>query len=169
MGRTRDLVGDLALGAVAGYVATKVMEPVSMRLYRWESDADRQREDAARPGPPFVIAADKTAALAGITLTERQRQRAGLVFHYGLATSWAPLYALVRRRWRTPVLPTALGTGAAMSAIVDEGLTPLLGFSAPNRAYPLVTHLRGVLAHLVFGAAVAAITEAAWAVRGRRP
>ncbi len=30
-------------------------------------------------------------------------------------------------------------------------MTPALGFSAPNRAYPLSTHLRGFVAHLVFG------------------
>ncbi len=62
-----------------------------------------------------------------------------------------------------------LATGAAMSLIADEAMTPLLGFSAPNSAYPLSTHLRGFVAHLVFGLAVAATTEAVWAARGRRP
>jgi hypothetical protein len=56
-----------------------------------------------------------------------------------------------------------------MSLIADETMTPALGFSAPNRAYPLATHLRGVAAHPVFVLAVAAVTEAAWALRGRRP
>jgi len=37
-----------------------------------------------------------------------------------------------------------------MSLVVDEGMTPLMGFSAPNRAYPLSTHLRGFAAHLAF-------------------
>jgi hypothetical protein len=56
-----------------------------------------------------------------------------------------------------------------MSLIADEGMTPLLGFSAPNKAYPLVTHLRGFVAHLVWGLAVGSTSELAWAVRGRRP
>lgn len=167
--RFRDLVEDLALGAVSGYVATRVMDPVSTRLYQWEPGDVRRREDAVRPGSPSEIAADKAAQLAGVQLTERQRERAGMVVHYGLAAGWAPLYALVRRRWRTRVLPTAFGVGAAISAIVDETVTPLLGFSAPNRAYPVPTHVRGVLAHLAFGAAVAAVTEAGWALRRRRP
>lgn len=59
--------------------------------------------------------------------------------------------------------------GSAMSLIADEAMTPALGFSAPNRAYPLVTHLRGYLAHLAFGLAVAGVTEAGWCLRGRRP
>ncbi len=56
-----------------------------------------------------------------------------------------------------------------MSLIVDEGITPLAGFSAPNRVYPAATHLRGLAAHLVYGLAVAAVTETAWALRHRRP
>lgn len=77
----------------------------------------------------------------------------------------------------TPAAPTrppgsplaALVSGAAVSAVGDETLTPPLGFSAPNRAYPAVTHISGVAAHLVFGAAVGAVSEAAWALTGRRP
>jgi hypothetical protein len=74
---------------------------------------------------------------------------------------------VLRHRARFGVPGAALATGIAMSVIADEGLTPLLGFSAPNRAYPLVTHLRGVAAHLVFGAAVAAVSEATWAIARR--
>ena len=58
-------------------------------------------------------------------------------------------------------------TGAVMSLVVDEGMTPLLGFSAPNRAYPLVTHLWGSAAHLAFGLGVAGSAEAIyWLGRG---
>jgi hypothetical protein len=56
-----------------------------------------------------------------------------------------------------------------MSLIVDEGLTPALRFSAPNRAYPLATHLRGFVAHLAYGLTVAAVTETAWKLTRRRP
>ena len=66
----RQVLIDFALSPVAGYVATKAMEPVSMKLYELESDADRQREDAVRPGPPYRVAAEKTAALAGRQLSE---------------------------------------------------------------------------------------------------
>ncbi len=64
------------------------------------------------------------------------------------------------RRW-TELGPIQAGllTGAVQSLLVDEGLTPLLGFSAPNRDYPLVTHLRGVVAHLAYGLGIAATAE----------
>lgn len=47
---------------MAGYLGTKVMEPVSMALYQRESDQHRAREDQARPGPPFQAAAEKPPA-----------------------------------------------------------------------------------------------------------
>lgn len=160
---------DLAVSAVAGYLGTKAMEPVSMKLYERESDQNRAQEDEARPGPPFQIAAEKTVRLLGLKLNDQQLQQAAMAFHYGLALSWAPLYALLRRRWRLRPIPAGLAMGSAMSVIADEIMTPAMGFSAPNRAYPPVTHLRGYVAHLAFGLAVAGVTEAGWFLRRRRP
>jgi hypothetical protein len=106
---TTGLPEDLAAGAVSEHVAAKVMEPASMTMYRWEPGAAQRREHAARPGPPFQIAADKAARLAGIRLAGRCRDPAGVLVHYGLARSWAPPYALVRRDWHTPVVPPRPG------------------------------------------------------------
>jgi hypothetical protein len=53
----------------------------------------------------------------------------------------------------------ALLAGASLSLLVDEGLTPALGFSAPNRAYPVATHFRGLAARLANGLGVAAAAE----------
>lgn len=165
----RRTLTDLALAAVAGYVGTKAMEPVSMRLYEWESDAARAREDAARPGAPYRIAAEKLSYLAGLDLGDTRLDQLALVFHYGLAFQWAPLYPLLRRRTQLTALPAGLLTGAAMSVVADELMTPAFGFSAPNLDYPLVTHVRGFLAHLVFGTAVAATVETGWALLRQRP
>ena len=76
---------------------------------------------------------------------------------------------LLRRRTSLGPITSGLAVGAAMSAVADEWMTPALGFCAPNRAYPLSTHLRGVAAHLVFGLGVVASTEALWVARRRRP
>ncbi len=153
-------IADVGIGLIGGYVGTKVMEPVSMKLYAWESEEARRQEDAVRPGPPYELAARKITGLLGLNLSDQQIQTVGTVlFHYGLGMSWGPVYTRLRRRTGLHPVVAGLSTGAAMSLIVDEGLTPVLGFSAPNRAYPLVTHLRGVLAHLVFGLGVAATAE----------
>jgi hypothetical protein len=163
------LLTDLALAPLAGYVGTKVMEPVSSKLYELESEQDRRREDEARPGAPYAIAARRAADLLGLTLTDKQHERLALAFHYGLAVQWAPLYPLLRRRTSLGPVAAGLATGAAMSLVADEMMTPALGFSAPNRAYPLSTHVRGFVAHLVFGLGVAALTETGWRLLRQRP
>jgi hypothetical protein len=165
----RRVMTNVVLAAVAGSVATKVMEPVSMKLYELEPSSARDKEDAVRPGPPYRVAAEKIAEALGLSLTDEQLERASLGLHFGLALSWAPLYPLLRRRTRWSPALAGLATGAAMSVIADELITPAFGFSAPNLDYPLVTHARGFAAHLVFGLAVAVTFEAAWAVTRRQP
>lgn len=160
---------DLVLAAAAGYFGTKVMEPVSMKLYELEPAAAREREDAARPGPPYRVAVEKLTALVGLELTEEQLDWLSLAFHYGLAAQWAPLYPLLRRRAGLGPVTAGLATGTAMSVVADELMTPAFGFSTPNLDYPLVTHARGFAAHLAFGVAVAATIETGWAATGRRP
>ncbi len=169
--RMREAISDIGVGMIGGYVGTKVMEPVSMKLYELESEEDRKREDEVRPGPPFVIAARKTTEAFGIELSEEQIQAlATYGFHYGLGMGWGPTYAFLRTWTDLDPVSAGLLSGALMSLIVDEGMTPLLGFSAPNRDYPLSTHLRGFAAHLVFGLGVAGTAEAIyWLGRnGRR-
>jgi hypothetical protein len=156
----REAISDIGIGMIGGYVGTKIMERVSMKLYELESEEDRKREEEVRPGPPFEIAARKTTGALGIELSEEQIQTLAMYgFHYGLGIGWGPTYTFLRR-W-TDLNPVSAGllSGAAMSLLVDEGMTPLLGFSAPNRAYPLSTHLRGFVAHLAFGLGVAATAE----------
>ena len=158
--KLREAAANIGIGMISGYVGTQLMERVSMKLYEWEPKAARQKEDEVRPGPPFVIAARKTADLLGLDLSEEQIQTLGMYgFHYGLGVSWGPVYTFLR--WWTDLNPIVAGLlmGAAMSLVVDEGMTPLLGFSAPNRDYPLVTHLRGFAAHLAFGLGVAGTAE----------
>lgn len=153
---------------VAGYAGTKVVEPVGMVLYKADSPRIQGKEDTVRPGPPYQVAAKKTAEAVGLNC----RTRPSTMPVGPLATGWRS-----RGHRCTGAAPTRqLGwparcwvTGAAVSAVADETLTPLLGFSVPNRAYPLATHARGVTAYLVFGAAVGALSEAVWALTGRRP
>lgn len=67
------LLSDLALAPVACYARTRLMEPVSVKLYQLERQADREREDAVRPGAPYALAADKAAELMGGPCRTRTR------------------------------------------------------------------------------------------------
>lgn len=157
----RKVVSDIGVGAIGGYVGTQIMERASMKLYELESEEDREREEEVRPGPPFEIAAKKITGALGVELSEEQLQALAMYgFHYGLGMSWGPTYTFLRRYTGLNPLAAGLLSGALMSLVVDEGITPLFGFSAPSREYPVSTRLRGLAAHLAFGLGVAATAEA---------
>jgi len=158
--RWQTLIADIGVGLIAGYAGTKVMEPVSVKMYEWESEVDRQQEDAVRPGSPYEIAARKTTHLLGMKLSDEHIQKLGTtLFHYGLGMSWGPVYTRLRRSTGIHPVAGGAGTGTVMWLLVDEGLTPFLGFSAPNSAYPLATHVRGFVAHLAWGLGTAVVAE----------
>ena len=75
---------EIGAALIGGYVGTKVMEPVSEKLYQLEPAADRTREDDVRSGSPYTIAARKTAGLVGVTLSDERAERLGMLFHHGL-------------------------------------------------------------------------------------
>lgn len=163
------LTADLAIGVVAGLVATKVTEFAQETLYKPMPAAIKEKEERVSPGPPPKVAARKTAGLLGYKLTEKQAELGGLAVHYGLGAAWGPIYGLLRRYSKMQPLGAGFVTGAAMSLIVDEALTPALDFSAPSRAYPTITHARGLIGHLVFGAVVALTAEAIYRVAASDP
>jgi len=105
---TRELVSDVGVGMIGGYVGTQLMERVSMKLYELESEEDRKREEEVRPGPPFYVAAKKTTEALGINLSGEQLQNLAMYgFHYGLGMGWGPTYSFLRRK--TDMNPVAAG------------------------------------------------------------
>lgn len=155
--------------AAAGYAGTKAMETIAAKLMELEPEEAREREQGVRPGPPFVLAADNLAErVISVDLDEDQKMNAGMALHYLAGLSWAAGYQALRRRTELSPLSAGLITGASQTVILDEIITPAVGASAPNRDYPLETHLRGLAAHIAFGAVVAAITEAVWKLLRRR-
>lgn len=167
--RIGTLLVDVAIGLAAGLVATRIYGVVQEALYRATPGHVRRREERVRPAPSSQVAAEKTAAGVGYALDERQRDLAGTAVHYGLGVAWGPVYGLLRRHGGMRPLGAGVLTGATLSLIVDEGLSPALGFSAPNRSYPALTHVRGVLNHLAYGAAVAATAEALYRLTDAEP
>lgn len=157
------LIKDTPLCAAAGYIGGTVMEQFNMTTFqRLEPEQDQEREQEVRPEMPFNVAARKIAGWLGTELDEEQTQKVGMALHQLLPISWVPVYMGLRRRTGMSPLTAGLSMGAAMSIVVDEGMTPLLGFSPPNRSYPLSTHVRAFVAHLVFGLGVATVVEGGW-------
>ncbi|WP_219420238.1 rhodanese-like domain-containing protein [Pseudonocardia nigra] len=158
---TTGTVEDAAVAALAGDLGNKAMEPVSQKLYQLESE--EHRPGGRCPIPPALPHRRREDHPPSRAAQVHPTARQGVAgFHQGLVISLAPRYGLLRGAARLRPLPAGLATGAAMGLIGDELLIPALWFSAPNRPYPLVTHLRGFSAHRAFELAVAAITECAW-------
>ena len=155
------LLTDLAVGLVAGLVATRATGLVGEALARPMPEGVKEREERLRPEPTSRVAAREDAEGLGYSPDDRQLGLAATAVHYGLGLAWGPVYGLLRRHARMRPLAAGFTTGAAMSLVVDETLVPALGLSPPNRAFPAVTHLRGFLNHLAYGAAVALTAEAA--------
>lgn len=168
----KPLAVDIAIGVVAGLVATKVTDWAQTALYSVTPAKVREKEECVRPGPPAEIAAEDLANRLGVQLDEKARARAGNAVHYTLGALWGPIYGQLRRNTHIGASGAAFVSGATMSLMIDEGLTPALGYSAPNRDYPVLTHVRGLAGHLVFGTVNAAVAEALSRLldlRDRRP
>ena len=73
------------------------------------------------------------------------------------------LYAVLRDRVPGSGPRRGVVYGAGFSLVVDEGLSPLLGFSPGPLAFPWQTHARGFIGHLVYGGVI----EAAMRVQDR--
>ena len=168
--RVQPLLVDAAVGLVAGLAATWATNLAQGPLRRATPDRVKRREARVSPGPSSSqVAARRIAERLGRPLDDRRLRPAAKAVHHGLGMAWGPVYCLLRRRGGMRPLGAGLAAGAALSLVVDEGLTPALGLSAPNRAYPAATHLRGFLAHLVWGAAAALAAEGIYRFTGTAP
>ena len=164
--QTRDVVSGAAAGVIGGYVGTRVMNPVTTRLYEMAPEQDKQREKAVSPGSPYKIGAKKAADALGVKLSDQQIDLAASVMPYTLGIGGGLLYVLLRRVARLNPVVASATTAMTLFLVVDEGLTPTLGLSAPDLDYPFSTHLRGFLGHLAYGAGVAGTAEALMALGG---
>lgn len=167
-----DAVQDGVVALVAGYVSTKAMKWPAAKSHGWMPEGARAAEDAARPpqGPPYrATAARASERVLGVELDDDRLDRLGLAVHYLTGAVWTPLYMGLRRRAGLSPLPAGLALGASQCLLQDLVVTPLIGASAPNPDYPLLTHLRGFVNHLAYGVVVAGVIEAAWCLLGRRP
>ena len=171
MGHRRQMtLLDIAVGLAAGLVATKATNLAQGPL-RWATpDSVKRQEKRVSPGPSSShAAARRVAERLGHPLDERRLKPAAKAIHYGLGMAWGPLYCLLRRHGGMRPLGAGLVAGTALSLVVDEGLAPALGLTAPNRDYPVATHVRGFLAHMVWGAAAALASEAIYRLADTAP
>jgi hypothetical protein len=151
---------DVAVGLTAGLVATLVTNLAQRPLRRMTPDSVDRLERQVRPGASSsLVAAQKLCKAADLDPSPPRHEMAGKAIHLATGISWGPVYGLLRRYGGLRPATAALASGTAMSLILDESLVPALGLSAPNHRYPTLTRVRGLVAHLVYGGAVAVAAE----------
>jgi hypothetical protein len=152
MRRNTSTSKDLLKGAIAGVVATWIMDRVTTYMYQHENESSRSMEDRARGGrTAYETAAEKLARMLGREPTDQQRHRLGTAIHWALGIGAGAAYGAFGRK--IPALRRAGGGafGTTFWAAVDEALVSLLGLTPPPKAFPWESHARGLAGHLTFG------------------
>ncbi len=160
---------DIAIGLFAGLAATQVTNFAQKPLKWMTPDSVTRHEKRVRPGASSsLVAAKKIGQVLDVSPTQQEEKFWGSAIHFGIGIIWGPVYSLFRRYCRLRPFGAALASGIAMSLILDEGLVPALGLSAPNQDYSAFTRARGFVAHLVYGATVALAAEGLGRMTGKR-
>jgi hypothetical protein len=142
----------LLVGTAAGYLAGQVMDRATTWFYARQSDASKRREDEVLPGGAPMASARKLAGLVGVEPTDEQAGRIATAMHQSLGQAYGVAAATLAANGMPP-LAAGVAAGAAGFLLVDEAANSLF-FTPPPQAYPVESHLRGVVGHLAFGAAL---------------
>ena len=140
-------------GAIAGAAAVWLMDLVTTTLLDHQGPDVTEREEAARPNeqPALVNLVDGLEEQTGVALSDDQRESLVTIFHYALGVVPGAMYGVLRS-W-LPLVGTGNGVlyGVAVWAVNDEYLNTRLGLAGQFAAYPLETHFRGFIGHVVLG------------------
>jgi hypothetical protein len=159
----KNAIRTLLVGAAAGYMAGQAMNQATTWFYDRQSDASKQREQELLPEGAPVATARKLTGLLGIEPTEDQTGTIATAMHQSLGQAYGVVAAAMTRRGVNPVT-AGLASGAGGFLLVDE-LANGLFFTPPPQAYPAESHLRGVVGHLTFGAALGVLLAVARRLR----
>ncbi|MDP9409767.1 MAG: DUF1440 domain-containing protein [Actinomycetota bacterium] len=152
---------DAAKGAIAGAVGVWLMDQVTWGMYlREASQALRQEQEARVWGKDVAhVAAEKLVGAIGLERPSAQPHPAGIVVHYALGVVPGALYAPLRRRVKALGAGRGLLYGLGLTIVNDEVLAPALGLASGAARYPWQAHARGLVGHLVLGAATDTVLD----------
>jgi hypothetical protein len=142
---------DLVTGALVGYAASRTMDVATTAFYARQDEASKRREQELAPGGMLLQLGRQLATAVGRDADDATAARIGVGVHRSFGVTYGVLAAaLVRREWSPWAAGLTVGTAAFL--VVDEGT------SLPQLTdYPLVSHLRGIVGHAVYGLAAGAL------------
>ena len=96
--------------------------------------------------------ADRISELVqGRHLTREEKKKAGPVVHYAFGALMGAVYGASGEVNPGANALAGIPFGAILFAAADEVALPVLGLSDKSAAYPLSTHLYGLVSHAVYG------------------
>lgn len=160
-------VWDLAMGAAIGYCSSRAMDQATGWYLKRQSEASRRREEELAPGGAATLIGKKLASMVGRDVTDDEAAKIGLFLHRSLGIGYGMMAAALARAGIRPIRAGVMA-GAAAFLLVDEGANAAF-FTPPPQAYPVESHLRGVVGHLAYGLAVGAMLSVGRGLGAMRP
>ena len=143
----------VARGAIAGLVGGLLAAGAMSVAHRILSDLDRKAEaPSPKPEDPTVTVARAATGLAGYTLAEHQKPRAGAAVHYAFGAVVGAVYGAVAEI--APIVTTAFGVpfGIGVWFGAHVVVVPAMGLSDPPTRQPVGKEAEEFGLHAVYGA-----------------
>jgi putative membrane protein len=154
-----NILKGMVAGAVGGLVASWTMNQFQNIWSAAEKEitGGKQGQDGGQQnGEDAEDATMKTAdrisqALQGRHLTKEEKKKAGPVVHYAFGALMGAVYGASVEANPPANALAGIPFGAILFAGADEVALPALGLSDKPAAYPLSTHVYGLISHAVYG------------------
>jgi hypothetical protein len=147
------LLRGVVIGAVAGYGANRAMDVATAWFYARQDDASKAREEEVYPGGAIRDAGRQIAVMMKIANPgQDQIQRLGIRAHRTLGMTYGFIAATLVGFGVRPMKAGIL-VGTAAFVLVAELMNAAQLEPSPTD-FPIEAHLRGVVGHATFGAAL---------------
>jgi hypothetical protein len=155
-------IKDLGVGAAIGYGASMAMDRATDWYLGHQCKESRLREEEEEeeevaPGGAPVLVGKKLAGLVGRGVSDENAAKIGTMVHRALGMTYGVTAAALSTTG-VPPLVGGIATGTAAFVVVDEAF--LSAVFTPPWAYPIESHVRGVVGHLAYGTVTGAMLTA---------
>ena len=157
----------LGIGAAIGYCSSRLMDQATGWYLQHQSEASRLREEELAPGGAPTLIGKKLGGIVGHDVTDEEAAKIGLFVHRFVGVAWGVAAAALVRAGIGP-MQVGIIAGVAAFLMVDEGANAAF-FTPPPRAYPVESHLRGVVGHLAYGVSVGVMLSMAHRFGAKSP
>src|ERR1700676_4073369 len=155
-----NILKGMLTGAVGGLVASwtmnefqKVWSTAEKQITGGKQGQQGDQKSSDDAEDATMKTADRISeVLQGRHLTRDEKKKAGPVVHYAFGAIMGAVYGASVEVNPAANAMAGIPFGAILFAAADEVALPALGLSDKPAAYPLSTHLYGLVSHAVYGA-----------------